>query len=336
MNILETLGELDWAVGVLYCLGGLSMTATLLPVWKTTRWWVRLCDFPRFQIALIALAIVVALPAIRLPTTLVEWVFLGALVGVVIWQCTWVGPYLPGTARAVQSCNSSEAANERIALLTSNVLLTNRGADRFLEIIHEASPDVVLAVEVDEWWAERLWSGVKTGYPHKIWYPLSNGYGLALFSRLELIQPEVRFLFDEAIPSIRTGVKLRSGAVVSLYGVHPSPPAINQDSTERDVELLLVAREIKGRGSPAIVLGDLNDVAWSPTTRRFMEAGDLLDPRRGRGFYNTYPARWPGLRYPLDYIFCTRHFRICSMKVLPPFGSDHLPLVAELVLARYE
>lgn len=334
MSIPETFREMHWAVGVLYSLGALSITATLLPIWKTTRWWVRLCDFPRFQIALLALAIVFVLPAVRFPTTLVEWLFLSALVGVVIWQSTWVGPYLPGTARALQSCNGSEGANQRITLLTSNVLQANRGADRFLEIIHDTSPDVVLAVEVDEWWAERLWGSVKAGYPHKISHPLSNGYGLALFSRLELIQPEVRFLFDQAIPSIRTGVKLRSGLVVNLYGVHPSPPAINQDSTERDVELLLVAREIKDRASPAIVLGDLNDVAWSPTTIRFMEAGDLLDPRRGRGFYNTYPARWAGLRYPLDYVFCTRHFRICSMKVLPTFGSDHLPLVAELVLAR--
>jgi endonuclease/exonuclease/phosphatase (EEP) superfamily protein YafD len=334
MNISETFGGMDSAVSVLYCLGALSIAGTLLPIWKTTRWWVRLCDFPRFQIALVALTVILVLAAVRVPETLAGWLFLAALAGVVFWQLAWVGPYLPGTARAVQSCNGTEAANERIALLTSNVLVTNRNANRFLEVIHEASPDIILAVEVDEWWADRLWTGVKGRYPHKIGHPLSNGYGLVLFSQLELLQPQVRFLFDEAIPSIQTGVKLRSGAVITLYGVHPRPPAVRQNSTERDVELLLVAQEIKDRESPAIVLGDLNDVAWSRTTLRLMEAGDLMDPRRGRGFYNTYPARWPGLRYPLDYIFCTQHFRICSMKVLPSFGSDHLPLVAELVLAR--
>lgn len=331
MSIQEALG---WPAGVLYCLGALSIIVTFLPMWRTTRWWVRFCDFPRFQIAVLALVVLLALLAVSFPATWNEWLFLGALVGAMIWQFTWVGPYLPGTARAVKSCDGSEAANERIALLTSNVMITNRGADRFLEMIHKTGPDVVLAVEADEWWAEGLWTGLKARYPHKICHPLSNGYGLALFSRLELVQPEVRFLFDPAIPSIRTGVKLRSGAVIKLYGVHPSPPSINRDSTERDIELLLVAQEIKARGTPAIVLGDLNDVAWSPTTMRFMEAGALLDPRRGRGFYNTYPARWPGLRYPLDYVFCTRHYRICSMKVLPAFGSDHLPLVAVLALAR--
>ena len=119
---------------------------------------------------------------------------------------------------------------------------------------------------------------------------------------------------------------------MEIYGVHPRPPSVLQDTTERDIELVRVATKIRERGTPAIVLGDLNDVAWSPTTAMFMKTGSLLDPRRGRGFYNTYPARWPGLRYPLDYIFSTSHFKICSMRVLPSFGSDHLPLIAELSL----
>ena len=323
-----------WMVGVLFSLGAVCIAATLLPIWKTTRWWVRVCDFPRFQIALVALLIVAVLAVFRFPGNLADWLMLGSLIGVVIWQFTWVGPYIPGAFRAVHSCSGTEAANERIALLTANVLQTNRDADSFLKIIHETSPDVVLAVEVDEWWTERLWEGVRAQYPHKVCYPLSNGYGLAFFSRLELVRSQIRFICDDAIPSIRAELKLRSGMEITVYGVHPRPPSVGQDSTERDVELLLVAQEIKDRGGPAIVLGDLNDVAWSPTTLRFMKAGDLLDPRRGRGFYNTYPARWPGFRYPLDYVFCTRHFRICSMRVLPSFGSDHLPLVAELVITR--
>jgi endonuclease/exonuclease/phosphatase (EEP) superfamily protein YafD len=187
-------------------------------------------------------------------------------------------------------------------------------------------------VEVDEWWTESLKDALRSRYAYNICYPLSNEYGLALFSRLELIEPEVRFILDDAIPSIRTKVRLRSGALVSVYGVHPRPPAIQQDSTERDVELLRVGLEIKACQKPAIVLGDLNDVAWSPTTLNLMRAGDLLDPRRGRGSYNTYPANWPGLRYPLDYVFSTRHFNIRGMRVLPDFGSDHLPLIAELTL----
>ena len=322
---------MDWLSTTLWGLGALAVVASIIPIWRTTRWWVRIWDFPRFQIALLALVVLAVAPLLRPPEGPFDWMLLGSLVGVLFWQSTWVGPYLPGAPRPVKSCEGVVESN-RIALLTTNVLQKNRDVHRLIEIIREADPDLVLAVEVDEWWAERLSEGLTARYPNKISYPLSNGYGLALFTRLELIEPRVQFVLDEAIPSVKTGVRLRSGSIVEIYGVHPRPPSVLQDTTERDIELVRVATTIKERGAPAIVLGDLNDVAWSPTTAMFMKTGGLLDPRRGRGFYNTYPARWPGLRYPLDYIFSTSHFKICSMRVLPSFGSDHLPLIAELSL----
>ena len=322
---------MDWLSTILWGLGALTVVASIIPIWRTTRWWVRIWDFPRFQIALLALVVLVVTPLSRPPEGLFDWMLLGSLVGVLLWQSTWVGPYLPGAPRAVKSCEERVESN-RIALLTTNVLQKNRDVHRLIEIIREADPDLILTVEVDQWWTERLSEGLTARYPNKISYPLSNGYGLALFTRLELIEPGVQFILDDAIPSIKTGVRLRSGSIVEIYGVHPRPPSVLQDTTERDIELVRVATKIKERGAPAIVLGDLNDVAWSPTTAMFMKTGGLLDPRRGRGFYNTYPARWPGLRYPLDYIFSTSHFKICSMRVLPSFGSDHLPLIAELSL----
>jgi endonuclease/exonuclease/phosphatase (EEP) superfamily protein YafD len=321
---------MDWADSILAAMGAFAIATTILPVWHTARWWVRIWDFPRFQIALTALSLFVATLALSPPVDVFDWMFVGSMLSVVAWQSTWVGPYLPGAPRQVQTSTNGPGSANRIKLLTTNVLQKSRNSDRLLEIIREADPDVALAVEVDEWWVERLSTGLSAKFPYKIIYPLSNGYGLALFSRLELIEPEVRFVLDEAIPSIRTGIRLRSGIVIAVYGVHPRPPSVQQDSTERDVELLRVALEIRERGVAALVLGDLNDVAWSPTTQNFMKSGHLLDPRRGRGFYNTYPARWPGLRYPLDYIFATKHFKIGGMRVLPAFGSDHLPLVAEL------
>jgi endonuclease/exonuclease/phosphatase (EEP) superfamily protein YafD len=212
------------------------------------------------------------------------------------------------------------------------VLQNSRNVGRLIEIVVTTAPDVFFAVETDEWWQDRLNDSLAGRYPHRISYPLSNGYGLTLFSRLELVDPNVRFTVDEAIPSIRVGVRLRSGAVVDLYGLHPRPPSVFQDSLERDVELILVGNEVRSTQRPSIVLGDLNDVAWSPTTSRFTQVSGLLDPRRGRGFFNTYPSHMPGLRYPLDHLFHSAHFSLGEMRVLPSFGSDHLPLSISLYL----
>jgi endonuclease/exonuclease/phosphatase (EEP) superfamily protein YafD len=83
---------------------------------------------------------------------------------------------------------------------------------------------------------------------------------------------------DDAIPSVKTGLRLRCGAVIDLYGLHPQPPAPLQDSSERVVELVLVGKGIKQSERPAIVLGDLSDVAWSSTTTRFKRVSNLVAP----------------------------------------------------------
>lgn len=317
---------------VFYLIATAIVVATVLPIWQTSRWWVRLCDFPRYQIALLALSVLVLMPLALAPLTPGELVLFIAVALAALWQVSWIWRYLPGAPLEVASSVARVGTAGRIALLTTNVFQDCRDAGSLLQIIDDADPDLILAVETDEWWASRLTEALRTRYPHGLIHPLSNGYGISLFSRFELLQPIVRFLVDDAIPSIKTGVRLRSGAVIDLYGLHPQPPAPLQASAERDVELVLVGREIKGTGRPSVVLGDLNDVAWSPTTDAFARAGDLRDPRRGRGFFNTYPARLPGLRYPLDYVFHTKHFSVRNMRVLPKTASDHLPLIAVLDL----
>jgi endonuclease/exonuclease/phosphatase (EEP) superfamily protein YafD len=81
---------------------------------------------------------------------------------------------------------------------------------------------------------------------------------------------------------------------------------------------------------PAIVAGDLNDVAWSYTTQLFQRISGLIDPRLGRGLFNTYHARIPIMRWPLDHIFFDPEFRLCRIERQGFIGSDHFPILVEL------
>jgi endonuclease/exonuclease/phosphatase (EEP) superfamily protein YafD len=149
-----------------------------------------------------------------------------------------------------------------------------------------------------------------------------------------LIDPELKFLVEDDKPSVHTQVRLGSGRLVSLHCMHPAPPSPteNPTSAERDGELLLVADSIDKPPRAVIVMGDLNDVAWSATTRCFQKMSGLLDPRIGRGSFNTFNARYPFLRWPLDHVFCSPDFTLVSMARLPDIGSDHFPIEAVLHL----
>ena len=155
---------------------------------------------------------------------------------------------------------------------------------------------------------------------------------MLLYSRLELVNPKVEFLIEDDIPSIHTRVKFKSGQEFELRCLHPRPPFPTEDerSTERDAELLVVGKNIKGKNVPVVVTGDLNDVAWSRTNYLFQDISGLLDPRIGRGFYNTFHAKYPFIRYPLDHCFHSNHFRLIDFKRLPFFGSDHFPVLIAL------
>ncbi|MEO5567280.1 MAG: endonuclease/exonuclease/phosphatase family protein, partial [Gemmatimonadaceae bacterium] len=162
--------------------------------------------------------------------------------------------------------------------------------------------------------------------------PLSNTYGMLLYSRLPLSGTSIDFLIEPDIPSIQAHVQLRNGEFVWLNCVHPRPPAPgeNDESQERDAELLLVGKRVRDARQPVVVCGDLNDVAWSRTTRLFQKTSRLVDPRKGRGMFSTFHARVPGFRFPLDHILHSPSFRLTRMKRLPSVGSDHFPVYALL------
>lgn len=319
---------------VLITLSLLLITATALPFIRRDEWWIRMFDFPRMQIALGGVVTVALYLPLWDAKNVTLSVILALLVLCVLYQGYMMYPYTVLAAKQVLSSDRHNT-HSSLSLLISNVLQNNRKADRYLKMVKEADPDILLAVETNTWWTEQL-QGLNEKYPYVIKYPLDNCYGMLLYSRLKLIDPDIKFLVDDDIPSIHTGVELRSGERIALHCLHPRPPhpPTDQDTTERDAELLIVGRVVKKTDEPVLVAGDLNDVAWSYTTKLFQKISGLLDPRIGRGMYNTFDATNPLFRWPLDHVFHSNHFKLIALKRLPPFGSDHFPIYIELSYER--
>jgi endonuclease/exonuclease/phosphatase (EEP) superfamily protein YafD len=281
------------------------------------------------QICVVSVAVLIAL-VLHDGGDRAALVLAAALLACIAYQLTVILPYTPIWRVEIQA--SKAARSERsLSLLMVNVLMTNREAGRLSALIQEHRPDVVLAVETDAWWHEQL-EPLEREYVFKLAHPLDNTYGLVLYSKLELVDPEVRFLLKPYVPSVRTRLRLRSGELVTFYGVHPEPPGPTEadSSAPRDAELVVVAREVAATGGPALVAGDLNDVAWSHTSRLFRRISHLLDPRIGRGVFNTFHADHRMLRWPLDHVFVSSDFLLRDIRRLPAFGSDHFPILIAL------
>ena len=313
--------------------GGCLVLATLLPFWRTHYWWVRGCDFPRLQIGgAAALGAVLGTLAYRRLRP-VDRALVASVAGAAIIQGIQIFPYTRAAQEEVLSVPSD--GEDELQFLVANVLQYNRETEVLAGFIAERKPDVVLLTETDEWWAEQM-AHLEKEYPYVVRQPQENTYGMMLYSKLELIEPEVRFLVKEGIPSIRARMRLRNGEEIWFYGVHPEPPGTATPNGEirgsgpRDVELVVVAKEIERLEKPVLVAGDFNDVAWSHTTRLFKRISRLLDPRVGRGMYNTFHADHALLRWPLDHLFHSDHFALVNFERGPDTGSDHFPIFVTL------
>ncbi|MBT8138273.1 MAG: endonuclease/exonuclease/phosphatase family protein [Gammaproteobacteria bacterium] len=308
----------------------LLTAATAIPILRHEGWWVRGFDFPRMQFAVLALVLLV-LEFFMLPLSDAwTWPLILITALCLAYQAWWVLPYTAVFPVEVHRARQKDQ-EKSIKIMTANVLTPNRNAASLISLVKAQRPDVLVTLESDSWWEEQL-KELETIFVYTIKCPLDNLYGMHVYSKLPLSNESIEFLVEEDVPSIHTEVQLRCGQIVRMHFLHPAPPSPteNEESSERDAELLVVAKSVAEAVRPVIVTGDLNDVAWSHTTRLFRKISGLLDPRIGRGMFNTFHADYFFLRWPLDHLFHSDHFSLESIKRLPSFGSDHFALVTEL------
>lgn len=307
----------------------LLVVITFLPLATYEAWWVRVWDFPRVQILVLAL-LALLLNFWLLPTSTLAWALLGLNVVCVLYQGFWIFPYTPLAKRQVLNATGAQGA-PRIRIMVCNVLTPNRQADKVLALVAQYQPDVLVAVETDDWWQQQL-DQLDVDYPHSLKCPQDNLYGMHVYSRLPISDAEIQYLVDPKIPSMHMQLQMEQGPQINLHCLHPMPPSPTENdySRDRDAELVLVGKSVEGSQQPVIVTGDLNDVAWSTTTRLFLKISGLLDPRRGRGMFNTFHASLPFMRWPLDHVFHSGDFVLAGIQRLPYVGSDHFPMLVEL------
>lgn len=321
---------LDILYLIFQIIAGLVVFASVWGLLPLDHWWIRAVDFPRIQILVLGIISLIALGLLTPEWQWGETVLFVALIGAIAFQLRMVLPYTRLWKKEVRQAKKMPNAVQ-VKLMVSNVLTPNDNTQALVNLVQQKQPDILITLESDKKWEKAL-SVIESDYPYSVKIPLDNLYGMHLYSKLELIDPKVKFLLIDDIPSIHTQLRLTNGKVIWLYCLHPMPPSPTEanKSTTRDAELLLVGRHINENNQTAILAGDLNDVAWSKTTLMFRRISGLLDPRIGRFFINTFHVDYPILRWALDHIFHSPCFTLVDIERLPSIGSDHFPVMTTL------
>jgi len=311
--------------------GVIAVIFTLLPFIPADYWWIRIFDFPHFQLTILTL---LALGAYFIRFDIKsrrDYIFVVVLTACGLVQFNKIYPYTKFATFEVGK-NTHDDPDKTIKLFTANVLQKNKNEEKLLSEIKRYDADLLLFTETDLRWKKNILPTVKKDYKYKVEVPLDNTYGMLLYSKFELINPQLKFIIEDSIPSIHALVKLPSGDIIQLYAIHPTPPVPpkNTSSADRDAELMKIALKSLDSKYPVIVVGDFNDVAWSKSTRLFQRISGLLDIRKGRGFFNSYNANSLVFRWPLDHIFVSEHFRVAAVERGKDIDSDHFPIFVNL------
>jgi endonuclease/exonuclease/phosphatase (EEP) superfamily protein YafD len=221
-----------------------------------------------------------------------------------------------------------------VKLLFANVESANRNFADFIGLVREENPDVVIIQEATERWIDHL-HVIEEQFPYAKALPRPRSVGIALYSRIPVERFDVVALGSERRPGLVARLHL-GGGVLSVVTVHPRPPLRPRYFRHRNEQLRDAASVVQALPLPKILVGDLNTSLWSPDYAQVIRQTGLYNARQGFGLAPTWPAfmPWPLLMIPIDHCLVSPDIRVLTMKTGRNIGSDHLPLIVDLVIPR--
>jgi endonuclease/exonuclease/phosphatase (EEP) superfamily protein YafD len=217
-----------------------------------------------------------------------------------------------------------------VRVLVLNVHTESSSFDEVARLIDDVQPDIVGLVEVDERWLRGVAPAVAR-FEGRLEKPRSDNFGVALYTRGPLVG-SIEGL-GVALPSVIGTVDL-DGAKLSIILVHPFPPMSAAALAAQREQLDAVAARARSMAGPLVIMGDFNATPWSRPYRRLLTGSGLCDSRAGFGVQATFPASSAVLRIPIDHLLMSCSIGIADRRVERDVGSDHLPVVVELVIPR--
>jgi endonuclease/exonuclease/phosphatase (EEP) superfamily protein YafD len=234
----------------------------------------------------------------------------------------------PGYTNDVVGAESVSATGDSISrttirVLVANVLTSNQEFRALIELVQRTDPDVIVAIEVNQHWIDEM-AELSAEYPFQLADPYQGNFGIALFSRLPLEDPQI-VLLPPDLPAVVARVFNGKANSLTLIGAHVLPPISAYGAKSRD-DALEKLSELAIEISPVAIVGDLNCSPWSPAFDSLLRQGHLVDTRRGHGNHASWPVGALPMMIPIDHGLISPELICVKRAVQPSIGSDHLPV----------
>jgi len=218
-------------------------------------------------------------------------------------------------------------------VMFANVLRSNPSLADLMVWLNSENPDVLVMTEVTPGHVEEiaeLMAG--NGYAHQVLEPRHHAFGMTIYSRLPIVDYSFETLTDNTLSeggpnTVIARIETGQG-VLAVAGVHPFPPSIRASMEARNRQLDDAVYLLEDIKDPLIVVGDYNATPWSPALRRFAEALDL----HGFNVAATWPVWFGFAGIPIDHALVSNELLISGIEVGPNIGSDHRPIVVDVLL----
>jgi endonuclease/exonuclease/phosphatase (EEP) superfamily protein YafD len=222
-------------------------------------------------------------------------------------------------------------------IVALNVLYLNTHYAEVSGFLHAAHPDAAVLVEITPRWRQAL-QGLHAELPYEYFSAATlqrragpQVRGTLLLSRWPFASARPVALGPYAEPAVDATL-LIGARPLRLIGVHTSWPLGPQVSAERNRQLAVIAALARTPPAPLVVAGDLNVTPFSPHYGALLAATGLR-AAAPRGLWQpTWPTFLPPAGIQIDHILVSPQIAIAAFAIGPGVGSDHRPVVADLLL----
>lgn len=222
----------------------------------------------------------------------------------------------------------------KVKIMSYNVWRENSNISKIAEVIRTQKPDLILLQEINRDKLRALIAKLNDLYLNKLYATLEENKLQAMISLFPLNQVDAGHGKGRAQKVIVSTPK----GPITVLNVHPYREAWHRRHKQMAA---LIADDIAGDTNPLILGGDFNTTDQSQTYRLLCQTLKNAHWQAGWGFGFTYPTSavklWGSLPLPplvrIDHIFHSKHFVTQKASTLPNSGgSDHFPVLAELIL----